>query len=661
MTFSGKKLAAAVLVLLTLQTALVTAMVHRESLTWDEDDHMFAGYMMWKTGDYGLNPEHPPLVKLLATIPTLHEKLWIPPLQGREFKSEAYLDGRDWLARNDGAGQRLVFRMRLAAGLLAWGLGLMVFFAARAWFGNAAALIALTLVVFDPNIMAHSALVTTDIGVSLFFLATIFTFYRWATHPTLGHLLLAGLAAGLLAATKHSGILLAPMLLPVIVYEIFRAERGTRLRQTLRLCSGFIAMVVIAVPVLWAFYGFRYAARPSGLALSTSLVDYVAPLGHFDSTIVMGVAHLHLLPESYLMGMVDVKRMAEFYPTYIFGTVHAHGVWYYFPAVVLIKTTLGLLVLCALAIWAAFTGKIGKTRELVWLLTPGAVYLLIAMLSGIDIGARHILPIYAMAAIFAGAGAATLSANSRAWTGIAAALIAAHIAASLATYPNEMAFANMAWGGAKNTHNLLSDANVDWAQQLYQVKAWQDQHPSEECWFAYFARPEIDPATYGIRCHALPTADTMWTGSWEITPPILHGAVIISAGDLSGCEWPSGGVNPYRDFQKLQPAEIIDDSVFVYRGDLHAEKAAAMDRAQAVDALLAQHQPQQALLLARQAVAIVPGDLFAETALGDAEAMSGNREAASAAWQSAIAAAHQLEPDAQVSYIPDLEQKLARP
>jgi hypothetical protein len=661
MTFSGKKLTAAVLTLLAIQTALVAAMVHRESLTWDEGDHMFAGYMMWKTGDYGLNPEHPPLVKLLATVPTLHEKLWIPPLQGREFKAEAYLDGRDWLARNDGASQHLVFRMRLAAGLLAWGLALMVFFAAREWFGTTAALIALTLVVFDPNIMAHSALVTTDVGVSLFFLATIFTFYRWATHPTLGRLLLAGFAAGLLAATKHSGILLAPMLLPVIAYESFRAERGTRLRQTLRLCLGFVAMFVIAIPVLWAFYGFRYTARPAGLALSTSLADYVAPLGPFDSTIVMGVAHLHLLPESYLLGMVDVKRMAEFYPTYIFGTVHAHGVWYYFPAVILIKTTLGLLGLCALATWAALTGKIGKNRELVWLLTPGAVYLLIAMASGIDIGARHILPLYAMAAIFAAAGAAALTGPSRRLAPIAAALIAAHMAASLATYPNEMAFANMACGGAKNTHNLLSDANVDWAQQLYQVKAWQDQHPSEECWFAYFARPEIDPATYGIRCHALPTADTMWTGGSETTPPILHGAVIISAGDLSGCEWPSGGVNPYRDFQKLQAAEVIDDSVFVYRGDLHAEKAAALGRAQAAGVLLAQHQPQQALALAQQAADLVPGDLFAETALGDAEAISGNREAARAAWQSAIAAAHQLEPDAQVSYVPDLEAKLAKP
>jgi hypothetical protein len=352
--------------------------------------------------------------------------------------------------------------------------------------------------------------------------------------------------------------------------------------------------------------------------------------------------------------------MAQWYPTFIFGKVHAHGVWYYFPAVILIKTTLGLLLLCALSLFAAVTGRIGRTRELVYVLVPPLVYLLIAMASGIDIGARHILPLYAMAFIFAGAGIAALARDSRRWAWIGAAVVAAHIAGSLATYPNQMAFSNLAWGGAKNTHKLLSDANVDWAQQLYQVKAWQDRHPGDECWFAYFARPEIDPATYGIRCHALPTVDTLWLGEWEITPPVIHGKVLISAGDLSGCEWPSSGVNPYRDFQAIKPDEVIDHSVFVYRGALHAEKAAALDRMLAAESLLAAHQVQAALDISQQAVAITPGDLFAETALGDAEAMAGNKDAARKAWQRALAAARQLEPDAQPSYVPGLEAKLRK-
>ena len=60
--------------------------VHQESLSWDEGDHIFAGYMAWKTHDHGLNPEHPPLVKMLATVPLLGLGLKVPPLQHRFFK-----------------------------------------------------------------------------------------------------------------------------------------------------------------------------------------------------------------------------------------------------------------------------------------------------------------------------------------------------------------------------------------------------------------------------------------------------------------------------------------------------------------------------------------------------------------------------------------------
>ena len=49
-----RSLVIVVAALLVLQAAQVAYIVHRESLTWDEDDHMFAGYMMWKAGDYGL-------------------------------------------------------------------------------------------------------------------------------------------------------------------------------------------------------------------------------------------------------------------------------------------------------------------------------------------------------------------------------------------------------------------------------------------------------------------------------------------------------------------------------------------------------------------------------------------------------------------------------
>jgi 4-amino-4-deoxy-L-arabinose transferase-like glycosyltransferase len=648
-----------VIILLALQAAQVVYMVHRESLTFDEDDHAFAGYMMLHSGDYGLNPEHPPLVKLLAALPLLGRSLYVPTLQGRYFKDEAYLDGRDWLASNDGASQRLLFRMRLAVGLLALALSLVVFFAARTWFGTEVGLGALAIVAFDPNILAHSALVTTDVAVSLFFLASIFAFYRYVKQPSLFRLLIAGVTTGLLLASKHSGILLAPMLLLLIAWEIVFAAQGTRRRMALRLGGAFAAIVAVGVVVLWTFYGFRYAARPAGLVLNPSLASYVQRLSPLDTTAVLTCARLHLLPESYLMGLVDVKRMAESYPTFLLGKVYAHGQWMYFPAVILIKTTLGLLGMAGLAIFAIATGCLrNKSRELTYLLLPGVVYLAIAMLAGMDIGARHILPLYPMAAIFAAAGLFSLAARNRRWMWVGAILLAAHIASALTVFPNDMAYANEAWGGPNNLHNLLSDANVDWGQQLLQVKQWQERHPGQECWFAYFARPEVDPAVYGIRCRALPTVDTGWLGGSDIVPETINGYVLISAGDLSGCEWESGQLNPYTAFQPLKPDELIDYGVLVYHGSFRANQLAALSRAQNASQLMHMQKLQEALAMAREAVKFDPAGIAAQSTLGNIAAKLGQKDEAREAWQAALVAARQLEPDARAEYVPSLEAKL---
>jgi 4-amino-4-deoxy-L-arabinose transferase-like glycosyltransferase len=644
--------------LIGAQLLLTLTMVHRESLTFDEGNHMFAGYMMWHTKDYGLNPEHPPFVKLLATAPLLGRALWVPQLQGRDFKTEAYLSGRDWLARNDGDRNQLVFEMRGAASLLLVALSLVIFLGARESFGDWAAIFALTLAAFDPNILAHSALVTTDIGVSLFFLASTWCFYRYVKHPTPKRLLLAGVAAGLLLATKHSGIMLAPILVLLIAREIAAAEKATRAREALRLAAAFCGIFLIAVLVLWSFYGFRYAARPASLQMSTTLEDYVAPLGPHISWIINLVGRLHLLPESYLIGLVDVGRMALFYPVFIFGRNIAHGVWWYFPSVIAIKTTLGLLVLAALAIYAAATRKLKWAREVDFLLIPALFYLAVAMVSGMNIGARHLLPFYAYLFVLAGGGAAALAASSHKWFTVCGLLLAAHVASSLAAFPNDMAYANEAWGGPANVHELLSDSSVDWAQQLFQVKAWQQRHPAEDCWFAYFAYPEVNPETYGITCHHLPTADTGGLGGADNVPTVIEGTVLLSAGDLSGCEWPAASLNPYDAFRSLKPEETIDHAVMIYRGRFDLKQAAALSRAQNATEAVGKGDAAGALALAEQAVALDPSSILAHEARGDALAAMGRKQEARHEWDTSLNEARKLEPGAQTMFVPDLESKL---
>ncbi len=344
--------------LIILQMILVAIIVHGESPTFDEADHIFAGYMMWHSGDYGLNPEHPPLVKLEATLPLLLERLWVPPLQQRMFKIEAYRDGRDFLERNDGPGQRLLFRMRLTAGVFAAGLSVIVFLMGMEFFGERAGLLALLLAVFEPNLLANSDLVTTDIGVTCFLLTTIYCFYRYARQPSVIRLLLTGLAAGLALASKHSGILLAPMLLALTLVEIACTERGRRRRIAGVLFGGLAAGVIIAVVTLWAFYGFRYAARPAGLVMNPTLTEYAAPLKGINSWVIGHLANWRLLPESYLVGMTDIHYATQQYAIFLLGHDYAHGVWWYFPVALSIKTSLGLIGLVVLAGFALISRRL---------------------------------------------------------------------------------------------------------------------------------------------------------------------------------------------------------------------------------------------------------------------------------------------------------------
>jgi dolichyl-phosphate-mannose--protein O-mannosyl transferase len=198
---------ACLILILCLQLTLAE---RQSSASWDEDDHTFAGYMSWKDADFGLNPEHPPLVKLLATLPLLNLPPRVPKVQNRDFKIEAFLDGKDFLFKNN--ADMILFRARMMASLFTLGLALLVFLAAQEMFGTAAGFIALGRLVFDPNLLAHGAYVTTDVGLTFGMFATICAFYRYVKSPSIWRLVLTGLAAGVALATKHTGILVFPML-----------------------------------------------------------------------------------------------------------------------------------------------------------------------------------------------------------------------------------------------------------------------------------------------------------------------------------------------------------------------------------------------------------------------------------------------------------------
>ena len=646
-------LLAALLVLIFF--AELAADVHRQSLSWDEGDHIFAGYQSWKTHDFGINPEHPPFVKALATVPLLFMHLETPPSKHLPFfKDEAYFDGYDLIFHQRGGlaeAKQIIFRARMFAATLSVGMAVLVYLAGLEMFGAPAALLALALVVFEPNLIAHGAYVTTDMGVTCFLFAVFFALYRFRRRPGWGRLLVLGIAVGLALASKHSAVLMLPMALVLTGCDLLLAkapERRTAIARQYAVAYG--GGLVVGVLLLWTAYGFRYSVHPNGTHMSPSLVEYMQPLHGVEPKVYGFLGAHHLLPESYLYGLVDIRRQSlpgTSFPTYIFGQVHAHGVWYYFPAAFLIKSTIPFMLLLLLAVFAIAAGRLRGRQRLLFLIIPPAVYLSVAMATGLDIGVRHILPTYPFFAVLAGGAAVCLARMHRAWAVAISLLVCWHVVTTVRSFPNPIAYSNEFWGGPSQTWRYLTDSNVDWGQQLQSVKAYLDRNDIHDCWFGYFVYPEIDYRTYGIPCRPLPTQDAIWAHRQVDAPATITGTVLVSAGTLSGYEFGSDRLSPYQVFQRAKPVAQIDDGVFVYRGSFNTSFAAALGHATRADALLAKQDSAAALAEAQQAVAVNPQVLQAQMALGDSFAALHHTPEAAAAYARALAITQSMEPDAR--------------
>jgi 4-amino-4-deoxy-L-arabinose transferase-like glycosyltransferase len=634
--------------------------VRRESQTWDEANHIFAGYRTWTDGDFGLNPEHPPLVKLLATTPLLWSQLKNPPLEERFFKEDAFLRGKEFLYQND--PDKILARTRTAAAILTLLTALTLFFGTKEMFGTGAAFIALTLLAFDPNLLAHGALVTTDVGLACFMFLSVYMFYRFVKAPSALRLAVAGVATGLALAVKHTGLLVLPILFLLAACELIFSKFGTHRekvdRHAIKLFGSVALIGLIGWAVLWSFYGFRYHARPNNLQMNPPLAEYVQGLKPHEAWPVSMMARLRILPESYLYGLVDVRLTAQYYTSYLLGKVYAHGIWYYFPVAFLIKSTLAVLVLLVLTLGVIFVRRLNQWREILFLIVPVIFYFIVALTVGMNIGVRHILNVYVFLYVLIGGAASALIRRNRKWAYGIGALLVVHAASSLMAFPNYMAYSNELWGGPSQTYRYLTDSNSDWAQQLKSVKKYLDQRSVKDCWFLYFAEGVAEPTYYGIPCKPLPTVSTLWLNDQIDVPTSINGPVLISAGNLSGFEFGPGALDPYAQFKSLTPTAEIDHSVFVFDGNFELPLASALSRVQKAQNFAQNKQLEQALHEAQAAVALAPNAIQTNLALADVLVEMDQPQQARASYEKALQLAKTVEPEFQIRSVPDIERRL---
>ena len=618
-----KLLTFALVVLYLLQ---ILAATHFQSQTNDEGYHLMAGYRYWQCGDFGINPEHPPLLKFVAAAP-----LWPfhtpAPLgvcgQESSDKYEGYGRSFHWYYQEGHDPDRMMLIARTAAAVFSAVLAVCCFAFATELFGWLAGLLALLLLAFEPTMLAHGALVTTDTAISALMFAAVFACYRYFQKRTAVRLLLTGALTGLTFAAKHSGVLIIPVLVVLTLFEAWRnakSDTSPTARIWLRHIAALAAIGAISLAVLWAFYGFRYAARPNGVPMAVPLATFLQMSQEQGNHGVMVVhiipmlARYHLLPEAYLYGFVDVLTISNpGQPPFLLGKLYPHGQWFYFPANFAIKSTLGFLGLFVLTLVAVPWRRLGLGRQVLYLAVPIAVVMAAGMTSGLNIGYRHVLPMVPFLCVLLGAAASLLVVRSLAWRIAVIALLALHVISSLRTFPNYIPYSNEAWGGTSRTYRHLTDANADWGQGMRAVKRYLDEHNISDCWFAYDGVTSTE--YYGVKCKALPS--NQWAGGGPV-PEQISGNLLISAMTTSGIEWENNELNPYREFLHRQPDDVIAGTVLVYKGTFDIRAISAVQDVAIAKRMNAEGKFAEALQAAQSAVALTPQSVRARLQLGEA-------------------------------------------
>lgn len=547
--------------LLTLHGVLALSAISHHSLTFDEDVHLAGGYVAWTRGDYRVNPEAGQLPQRIAGLPAaMLAPNFVPPYAPSWLTCNDRQMAYGLLYKLGNPTERMILLGRMAMTLLGVALGLTVFRAARLLWGTPGGLLALTLYALSPTVLALTPLMTSDLAAALGFTLAVALVWRSMHQVSVGTVFLGGVAAGLLALAKMSAPLLAPMavllaLLRVAVGAplwVTWGHRRWRVRPRLEL-AGVVALVLLAqfmlvVVLIWGAFGFRYQAASPGERPNQFRIAWITLMTQqpqWTGNLLQVAWNQQLLPEAYLYGAAYTLRGAQARPAYLHGQYSVTGFASFFPTAFTIKTALGE--------WLALLGAVGlgtvglwrlRWRQLYrlapWLTLIG-VYGSVALLSNLNIGHRHLLPLYPALFILAGGLAPRrwCAPWRQAYVGIVVGVLACE---SALCWPHYLGFFNQLVGGPRQGYRWLVDSSLDWGQDLPSLARWaasrRATHPTETIYLSYFGSASVQ---HYVR-------DVHWIGGvgpldvWRQPPTRLGpGSYCISATMLAQVNGSYGG------------------------------------------------------------------------------------------------------------------------
>lgn len=508
-------------------TAAVMSTARVFSATYDEPAHLAAGIQWLSTGWYYYDLQHPPLARVITSLG--------PYLAGLRTvgKPDMWTEGAALLGSGAHYAHMLALARYGSAIFLVLG-ALAVWLWGRRLLGEAGGAIATVLLVTNPTMLAHAGLATNDAAVAATSALALYATLLWLERPDWRRSALLGGAFALAISTKFSalpfvgsalvvGYLLRGFMAGIWAIPGPRVIGGAPRRPARSAAIGTVVAVMLLA--IWSLYRFHMG--------HLWLVSFRVPApalwaGLYTFLIHGGTGH----------------------PGFLLGSVSSHGWWYYFPVALLVKSPLPLLFLATVGAYAAWNGLRGRRRwEAAFPIGGALAMLILATQVRVNIGVRHILPIYPLLAIAGAQGVLLLwarVADRRVARAAAVIACACAIVIPIRAYPDYLPYFNPLAGA--HPENVLVDSNLDWGQDLYRLRdTLRARGVTGPVALAYFG--STDPRAIGIP-NAVPYVPGRTAADW----------IAVSRTYLAG-EW---GGSAYEGLLRYPPAARIGKSMLLW-------------------------------------------------------------------------------------------------
>ena len=510
--------------LCALHLWLALGVAERTGMTFDEIAHVTAGQAYNERADFRLQPENGNLPQRIHGLAaSLGTGTQLPPVSNPDWaRSDVWRYGHAFFYQGLVPPGLILLHARAANLLWSLAIGLLVLLWARRLGGDLAGLGALTLWAAEPTILANGPLATSDMCATFWLTATCGLWWRALDRTSVSSVLAASLAFGFCAIAKFSVVILGPALL--LISALWLKTKATKMGPALLrlgLTAGVAALA--AFLIIWTAFGFRQPAHNVEFPPFTGFIVEWPPLLKeigLPGTLIGLTQKLGLLPDAYSYGLTYVLAWSKTRMAFLDGAYSYTGWWDFFPRAFFYKTSPALLLGLLLALTAAIRARLWRQRTsgLLVLGSLVTVYVLIAIGSSLNIGHRHLLPIYPALFIASGWGLALIAKNR--WGATLALLCTLSLAATTLIQSRQ---APLAWfsplaGGSEAGWKRLGDSSLDWGQGLPALAEWwhhRPRHPTtvtEPLYLFYFGNDV--PAYYGLK----PVPTTYSGGMSAVTP-----------------------------------------------------------------------------------------------------------------------------------------------